>query len=257
MTKILVTGSDGQLGRCIQKIAVNYTNLDFVFHNSKSLDISNTKKIAEVFSTTSFDYCINCAAYTNVEQSEKTPEAAYLVNAKAVNHISRACAENSVKLIHISTDYVFDGEKGTPYLTSDKTNPINEYGKSKLVGEKNIQQTLKEYFIVRTSWLYSEFGKNFYKTIVQKAKTESVLQITDAQVGSPTNANNLAKYLIDLIANNSEDYGIHHFTDGEAMTWYDFARNILKENGLQDKVKLIKAENFRTLAKRPKNSILQ
>jgi len=257
VTKILVTGSDGQLGKCIQKNAENYRNLDFVFHNSQSLDISNTKRIAEVFLTTSFDYCINCAAYTNVEQSEKTPEVAYLINAEAVNHISLACAENSVKLIHISTDYVFDGEKGTPYLTSDKTNPINEYGKSKLAGEEYIQQNLKEYFIVRTSWLYSEFGKNFYKTIVQKAKTESVLHITDAQVGSPTNANNLAKYLIDIIANNSEDYGIYHFTDGEAMTWYDFARNILEENGLQDKVKIIRAENFRTLAKRPKNSILQ
>lgn len=256
MIRILVTGSDGQLGRSIQKIAKTYPKFEFVFLSSKSLDITNTVKIAEVFSANHFDYCINCAAYTNVEQAEKTPEPAFAVNAKALRHISLACSEYVVTLIHVSTDYVFDGEKETPYLTSDITNPINEYGKSKLEGEQHIQKNLKEYFIVRTSWLYSEFGKNFYKTIIEKSKTETVLQITDEQTGCPTNANNLATYILTLIAENSKNYGIHHFTDGKAMTWYDFAKRILKENGLLENVQINRAKNYRTFAKRPKNSIL-
>jgi len=255
--KILVTGSDGQLGKCIQKIADNYSEFDFVFHNSKTLDILKPERISEVFAAEHFDFCINCAAFTNVEQAEKTPIPAFAVNSEAVRFISLACSEYLTSLIHISTDYVFDGEKETPYSTEDKTNPINVYGKSKLEGEKHIQKNLKEHFIVRTSWLYSEFGNNFYKTIVEKAKTETVLQITDEQTGCPTNANNLAAHILNLIAKNSRAYGIHHFTDGVAMTWYDFAEKILKENGLQDEVKLERASNYRTFAKRPKNSILK
>lgn len=254
MTKILVTGSEGQLGKCIQKIAGSNPNFDFVFHNSKSLDITNPEKITEVFSTEHFDYCINCAAYTNVEQSEKTPEQAFLVNAEAVRYLSLACSEYLVILIHISTDYVFDGEKETPYTVLDKTNPINEYGKSKLKGEKHIQRNLKEHIIIRTSWLYSKFGKNFYKTILEKAKTETVLQITDEQIGCPTNAINLASYIVKLIANNDKDYGIHHFTDGEAMTWYDFAKKILTDNELDLKVE---PKNYPTVTKRPRYSVLK
>lgn len=257
MIRILVTGSEGQLGKCIQKIAGNYADIEFVFHSSKTLNITDHKKISEVFSEEHFDYCLNCAAYTNVEQAEKTPEPAFAVNAEAVCHLSLTCSEYRVVLIHISTDYVFDGKKETPYTTFDETNPINEYGKSKLEGEQCIQKSLNEYFIVRTSWLYSEFGKNFYKTIVEKAKTQSVLQITDEQTGSPTNANNLATYILNLVAKNSKAYGIYHFTDGEAMTWYDFAKKILEENSLQNSVQLDRAKNYRTFAKRPKNSMLQ
>ncbi len=257
MTKILVTGAAGQLGKCIQKIASNYPDFEFVFHSSTTLDITNSKKVAEVFSREHFDYCMNCAAYTNVEQAEKTPEPAFAVNAEAVCHLADACSKHQVTLVHISTDYVFDGKKETAYSNFDKTHPINEYGKSKLEGEKHIQKSLKEHFIIRTSWLYSEFGNNFYKTILEKAKTEEVLQITDEQTGCPTNANNLAKYILDLVAKNSKEYGIHHFTDGVAMTWYEFAKKILKENGLQDRVRLDRAKNYRTFARRPKNSVLE
>ncbi|TMM58955.1 dTDP-4-dehydrorhamnose reductase [Maribacter algarum] len=257
MIRILVTGSDGQLGKCIQKIVPKYSKFEFVFHNSKTFDITNPELITEVFSKENFDYCINCAAYTNVEQAEKTPKLAFAINAEAVRHLSLACFEYKVSLVHISTDYVFDGEKKSPYTTSDKTNPINEYGKSKLAGERHIQNNLKEHFIIRTSWLYSEFGKNFYKTIVEKAKTESVLNITDEQTGCPTNANNLAAYILNLVARNGKNYGIQHFTDGEAMTWYDFAKLILKENKLDKNVRLDRAKNYRTFAKRPRRSILE
>ncbi len=257
MIQILVTGADGQLGQCLRKIENQYPEIAFDFYNSKQFDITDDDHIQKVMATKHFDYCINCAAYTNVEQAEQTPELAFAINADAVEKLSKACSEQNCILIHVSTDYVFDGTKNDPYSTSDATNPINVYGKSKLVGEQFIQKTLNKYFIVRTSWLYSEFGKNFYKTIVQKAETEEVLTITTDQTGCPTNANNLAAYMMNLIQTKSEAYGIHHFTDGEAMTWYGFAKKILFENELQDKVRLEKAQNYRTLAARPKNSVLQ
>ncbi|WP_281541797.1 dTDP-4-dehydrorhamnose reductase [Maribacter aestuarii] len=257
MTRVLVTGADGQLGRCIQKISDDFIEMEFEFHTSKTMDITDIQKISSVFSKGNFNYCINCAAYTNVEQAEKTPEPAFEVNAEAVKNLAIACANNKMTLIHISTDYVFDGEKVTPYLPSDQTNPINEYGKSKLKGEGHIQEILKHYFIVRTSWLYSEFGNNFYKTILKKARAGEDLQITNDQIGCPTNANHLAQFILSLIASKSKDYGIHHFTDGEVMTWFGFAQKILKEHNMQGKVKLDKAKNYRTFARRPKNSCLE
>lgn len=257
MIRILVTGAEGQLGQCIQKVADQYADFEFVFHNSKTLDISDPDRISNVFSKVHFDYCINCAAYTNVEQAEKTPEKAFAINSEAVRYLSLACSEYLTVLVHVSTDYVFDGKKESPYFTTDTTNPINEYGKSKLAGEKHIQKILKEHFIIRTSWLYSEFGNNFYKSILEKAKTDTTLKITDGQIGCPTNANHLASHILKLIKVESKTYGIQHFTDGEAMTWYDFAARILKENALEDKVRLDRAKNYRTFAERPKNSVLK
>lgn len=257
MKRVLVTGSDGQLGQCLQKIAEDFPGLDFLFQNSKELDITNFQNVSEVFSKRSFDYCINCAAYTNVEQAEKTPGPAHKINDEGVRILAEHCLSLQVTLIHVSTDYVFDGTKEAGYVPSDKTNPINEYGKSKLKGELHIQELLERYFIVRTSWLYSEFGKNFYNTILSKALAGDDLQITDEQIGCPTNANNLAIYLLRLITKGAKiNYGIYHFTDGEAMTWYDFAKRILKENNLEGSVNLDKAKKYRTFARRPKNSIL-
>jgi dTDP-4-dehydrorhamnose reductase len=257
MTRILVTGAEGQLGKCIQKVAAKYPDFEFEFHSSKTLDITDPLRISEVLSENHFKYCINCAAYTNVEEAEKTPDIAFAINSEAVRQLALACSEYMSILIHISTDYVFDGRKETPYRTTDPTNPINEYGKSKLAGEKHIQKILTEHFIIRTSWLYSEFGNNFYKSILNKANVENRLRITDEQKGCPTDANNLAKYILNLIATERRDFGLHHFTDGEAMTWYDFAARILKENALEDKVQLDRVKNYRTFAERPKNSILK
>jgi len=257
MKNILATGANGQLGKCIRKIAEEYSNYIFHFHDSKTLDITNLKQIEKIFNAHQFEYCINCAAYTNVEQAEKTPESAFAINADGVKNIAQACFKNKTLLIHISTDYVFDGKKNSPYLTNDTTNPINEYGKSKLKGELYIRKLLSNYYIIRTSWLYSEFGKNFYKSILNKAKAGEDLQMADDQTGSPTNANNLAQFILDLIATNKSDFGLIHFTDGMAMTWYDFAHRILVENGLEEKVKLDRAENYRTFARRPKYSVLK
>jgi len=257
MKKILVTGSNGQLGMSIQKICNEFAGLNFTFTTSKSLDITDIDQIQTLFKTKEFDYCINCAAYTNVEQAEKTPQKAFEVNVKGVKNLAEICLKKEVILIHISTDYIFDGKKETPYTVDDIPNPINEYGKSKLKGEQYIQDILKNFFIIRTSWLYSkEFGHNFYKTIIKKAKTQEALYITDDQKGCPTNTDNLAYFILNIIKFKSQDFGIHHFTDNEPMTWYDFAKKILNENQLLDNVKLEKAKNYRTFAARPKNSVL-
>ncbi|WP_034256689.1 dTDP-4-dehydrorhamnose reductase [Arenibacter latericius] len=255
--RILVTGANGQLGLSIKDIAIDYPEMEFIFANSLDLDITDPEMVNDLFQTGSFDYCINCAAYTNVEQAEKTPELAYKVNAEGVKNLSMACKENQVVLIHISTDYVFDGEKGSPYTIHDSTNPINQYGKSKLVGEQYIQQLWRNHFIVRTSWLYHKVhGKNFYKTILEKAKKGDELRIIDKEVGCPTNAANLAKFILDLIATENHAYGLYHFTGEQAMSWYDFAISILEKNNLKETTNVIRDNSYQTLAKRPKYSVM-
>ncbi|MEP1488986.1 MAG: dTDP-4-dehydrorhamnose reductase [Algibacter sp.] len=256
--KVLVTGASGQLGKTIQELFLKNTLcIDFVFFNKEGLDITDQEQVNTVLKGRKFDYCINCAAYTNVEQAEKTPKFAYNINAEAVKNLAKTCKKNKIILIHISTDYIFDGEKKDAYSVNDIPNPINEYGKSKLLGEKYIQNILRDYYIVRTSWLYSKkYGNNFYKTILKKSKTEKELYITDEQVGCPTNAVNLSNFIIKLIHSNNKNFGIFHFCDKMAMTWYDFTKQILKENNLSHKVKLAKVKNYHTFARRPKNSIL-
>ena len=256
MIHVLVTGSEGQLGMSLQKIAQNCSKIQFAFKDKGSLDITYKEQVKEVFEKGKFNFCINCAAYTNVEQAEKTPEIAYSVNAEGVKNLAIACKENGVKLIHISTDYVFDGEKNEGYYPSDIPNPINEYGKSKLKGEHYIQEILNEYMIIRTSWLYSEFGHNFYKSILEKAKRKETIYVTDSQIGCPTNANNLATHILEIIAKQDFESGTQHFTDGKAMSWYDFAIKIIKEHKLDSESKIVKDKNYRTFAKRPTVSIL-
>lgn len=256
MIRVLVTGASGQLGQSIQKIASDYPELQFVFKNSKDLDITGASKMGKVFEDGQYRYCINCAAYTNVEKAESEKEKAFSINAEGVRNIAKSCLKNDVVLMHISTDYVFDGEKKEPYTIDDDPNPVNVYGASKLKGEEYIQEILDAYFIIRTSWLYSEFGKNFYRTILRKAKAGEQLQVTDGQTGCPTQAKNLSKYIINLVGTGSKNYGIHHFTDGAAMT-YGFAEKIPIDNKLGDTVHLEKAKNYRTFARRPNNSVLK
>lgn len=256
MKQVLITGSNGQLGRCIQELSIKFTAFNFIFTTAKDLDIRDAQRVAKFFRSNDFDICINCAAYTNVEQAEKFPEEAFEINAEGAKNLSVCCLEHNVILIHISTDYVFDGTKNSPYTVDDKPNPINEYGKSKFLGEQYIQKLLKNYIIIRTSWLYSEYGHNFYRTIIEKSKTEKKLFVTDAQIGCPTNAMNLALFILDLLSKPIYFHGIQHFTDGEVMTWYDFANKIIKDERLEEKVKLVRDRNYRTFAKRPKNSVL-
>ncbi|MDP2526700.1 dTDP-4-dehydrorhamnose reductase [Maribacter dokdonensis] len=253
MKKVLVTGANGQLGQCLQKIAPSYKELNVIFKSSKELDITDIFGIEEAFVKGNFNYCINCAAYTNVEQAEKTPDIAYKVNAEGVKNLANVCKSYNTTLIHISTDYVFDGEKDEPYTVKDVPNPINEYGKSKLLGEKHIQEIMDNYCIIRTSWLYSEFGKNFYTTILKKAKTDDILKVSNTQLGYPTNAMNLGEFIIGEIKLNEFKYRVYHFTDKIEMTWYQFAVKIINDKKLSNKV-VIFDNNTAYLASRPKNS---
>lgn len=256
---VLVTGANGQLGKTIEELFSNIEDgVHFTFVTKEALNITNATEIKSFFHKTKYDFCINCAAYTNVEQAEKTPDIAYKVNAEGVKYLAEACKETETILIHISTDYVFDGEKNEPYTIDDLPNPINEYGKSKLLGEQHIKNILVKYFIVRTSWLYSKkYGKNFYRTIVEKAKKEATLSLTTQQTGCPTNTVSLATYIYQIITSRDYDFGIYHFCDKKAMTWYDFAKQILIENNLLKNIKLAKDDKYLTFAQRPINSVLK
>jgi dTDP-4-dehydrorhamnose reductase len=209
-----------------------------------------------VFKSKNIDYCINCAAYNNVEKAESEKDKAFKVNAEAVKKLAQICKEHKTVLFHFSTDYVFDGEANSPYSEEDSTNPINVYGASKLQGEENIRKGMQKFFIFRTSWLYSEFGHNFYKTILRKAGEGADLRITSAQTGAPTNANHLARLVLRLIREKNTDYGLYHFSNSGETTWYGFAREILKISGNLDKVQLQKDDSYKTLADRPSYSVL-
>lgn len=256
-TIVLVTGAGGQLGMTFHKHQDTYTELRFVFMDSNTLDITDFEEVKRVFKEIKPDYCVNCAAYTNVEKAEEEPEKAFLINAESVLGLAQICLEHQSILIHISTDYVFDGGKMTPYTVNDTPLPINVYGASKLKGELHIQNIMERYFIIRTSWLYSkEFGKNFYRTILALASKQNELHVTDKQIGCPTDAEHLVTFIVELIRARTKTYGIFHFSDNTPMSWYDFAKQILKENGFEN-TRIVKDNNYRTKAKRPAYSVLR
>jgi len=258
MINVLVTGAGGQLGKTIKALfSKNNYNLNVVFVTKEELDITNSESTHAFFLNNKFDYCINCAAYTNVEQAEKTPEIAFKVNAEGVKYLAKSCKTSDTILIHISTDYVFDGEKSEPYTVDDIPNPINEYGKSKRKGEQYIQEFLKSYFIVRTSWLYSKkHGHNFYKTILEKTKMKAELSVATDQIGCPTKANDLAKFLIKIITVSSASYGIYHYCNKGMTSWYGFANEICKLTKTNTIIIPILSRNLKTIAVRPKYSAL-
>jgi dTDP-4-dehydrorhamnose reductase len=212
--------------------------------------------LLDFFSKNSFTHCINTAAYTNVENAESEPEKAFAINAEAVKNVAISSKENDVVLLHISTDYVFDGKKQTPYLETDPTNPINVYGASKLKGEKYIEEICTKYFIFRTSWLYSQYGHNFLKTILRYAEEGKPLTITTEQTGTPTNANDLAKALLQVIAQDSKDYGVYHYSNCGETTWFGFAEAILQQTEKLKDANLAKTNHYRTFAARPAYSVL-
>lgn len=256
MKKILVTGANGQLGRCIKDAAADFPDFEFVFVPKEDLDIENVAFLKDFFINNSFSYCINTAAYTNVEKAESEKEKAFAINAEAVRNLATICKENDVVLLHISTDYVFDGKKGSPYLETDTTNPINVYGASKLKGEQFIQEICDKFFIFRTSWLYSQYGHNFLKTVLKFAEEGKPLTITTEQTGTPTNANDLAKALLHIVAQDSTDYGVYHYSNYGETTWFGFAQEILRQKDKLKDAKLAKTNHYRTFAARPEYSVL-
>lgn len=256
MMKILVTGANGQLGKCIKDAAADYPDFEFVFASKEELDIENKDSLTDFFKKNNFSHCINTAAYTNVEKAESDKERAFAINAEAVKNLALTCKENDVVLLHISTDYVFDGKKKSPYLETDKTNPINVYGASKLKGEEYIQEICNKFFILRTSWLYSQYGHNFLKTILKYSQEGKPLTITTEQTGTPTNANDLSKALLQIIAQDSINYGVYNFSNSGETTWYGFAKEILKQSGNIKEASLAKTNQYRTFAARPEHSVL-
>lgn len=255
---VLVTGANGQVGQAIQFVAKNYPYINFHFCNSADLDITNPANCESVFNLIQPDFCINTAAYTAVDKAESEPEKAHLINVIGAKNIAATCANFSTKLIHISTDFVFDGTKNQPYTETDLPNPIGVYGQTKLEGEIAIQEVLPAHFIIRTSWVYSEFGANFMKTMVRLATERTSLSVVNDQIGTPTNAVDLANAIMDIILNktNNQKYGIYNFSNEGQCSWYDFAKKIIEINHITVQITPIPTTQFPTPAKRPNYSVL-
>ncbi|MEB8328233.1 dTDP-4-dehydrorhamnose reductase [Flavobacteriaceae bacterium KMM 6897] len=254
--KILITGANGQLGKCIQDVVEDYPEYDFHFKTSTDLDITSQEEINTLFAHEKFDFCINCAAYTAVDKAETDKENAFLVNAEAVKYLAEACKDYDTTLIHISTDFVFDGTKGTPYTEDDLPNPINVYGTSKLKGEQYIQGILNNNFIIRTSWVYSEYGHNFVKTMLRLGEDREELSVVNDQIGTPTYAGDLANAIMEIISTKTTNFGLYHYSNEGLISWYDFAKAIFEIKGIDVKVNPIPSEAYPTPAKRPMYSVL-
>ncbi|REG89321.1 dTDP-4-dehydrorhamnose reductase [Winogradskyella sediminis] len=256
MIRVLVTAKNGQLGQCFQNLAPQYADIEFVFKTSSELDITNKAKIEGAFGSHSFDYCINCAAYTAVDKAEEAIELADKVNHIGAKLLAESCKKFNVTLIHVSTDFVFDGKATVPYLEGDITNPLGVYGKTKLKGEQAILKTLKHYFIIRTSWLYSEYGNNFLKTMLRLAEQRDELGVVGDQVGGPTYAKDLAEAILQIIELKTTHYGIYHYSNEGEISWYEFAKEIFRLSGSSVKLNKIETKDYPTPAIRPKYSIL-
>ena len=227
MKKILIIGGNGQLGNCLNKLSSEYTlAYEFHFTDYDTLDITNQKQINEYFSEYEPHYCINVSAYTTVDLAEQEKEKAFAINAEGVKYLAEACAEKGIDLIHISTDYVFDGNINIPYSEDDFTNPLSVYGASKLEGENLALENNPKTIIIRTSWLYSEFGKNFVKTMLNLFGSKDELNVVADQFGQPTNANDLAEVIMKIISTEEKEYGVFHFSNYPETTWFDFAKKI-------------------------------
>ena len=253
---VLVTGCNGQLGQAIQFITPNFPSINFVFCNSAQLNITNLSNVKQVFKQFNPNFCINAAAYTAVDKAESKPEQARLVNVIGAKNIAAVCKEFSTVLLHISTDFVFDGNATKPYLESDIPNPTGVYGQTKLAGEKAIQELFDNYFIIRTSWVYSQFGNNFMKTMLRLASQRNSLSVVNDQIGTPTNAVDLAEALIKIINSGKNDFGIYNFSNEGQCSWYDFAKKIFEINSININLQPIPTSSFPTPAKRPGYSVL-
>jgi dTDP-4-dehydrorhamnose reductase len=257
MKKIIVIGSNGQLGNCIRKIAPDFElDYEFIFTDSQTLDITNEDQVNKFFADNKPDFCINASAYTAVDLAEKEKEKAFAVNADGVAHLAQACKNSKAALIHVSTDYVFDGETNLCYSEDDFTNPIGVYGESKLKGEELALETNKKTIILRTSWLYSEFNKNFVKTMLNLFSQKEELGIVADQFGQPTNANDLAEAIMNIIEAPQKTYGIFHFSNYPETTWFEFAEKIAELSKSSIQLNALTTEQYPTPAKRPKRSTM-
>ena len=264
---VLVTGANGQLGQAIQFISDNHPEIEFKFCSSSDLDITSKENCKLVFTKFKPDYCINAAAYTAVDKAESEPEKAHLINVIGAKNLAEVCKEFATILLHVSTDFVFDGTSTVlsvknGYTEEDLPNPTGVYGQTKLDGEKAIQETFDNYFIIRTSWVYSQFGNNFMKTMLRLASERDSLSVVSDQIGTPTNAVDLAEVLIKIISSchaelvSASNFGIYNFSNEGQCSWYDFAKKIFEVNNISINLQPIPTSSYPTPAKRPAYSVL-
>lgn len=263
MRRIFVIGKNSQLGKSIKNITINSETINnFIFVGREELDLSSKSMIKRFFKNKAFDIIINCAAYTNVDKAEKEPELANMINNEAVSQMAQAAKDKQAKFIHISTDYVFDGQNDKPYKEIDQTNPINIYGKTKLAGEKAIQKILPtDAIVIRVGWMYSEYGNNFVKTMLRLGKEKKEINIVNDQFGSPTYARDLAEVILQIMncknfKKKNQITEIYHYSNEGKISWYQFAKEIFRIKNINCKVSPILSEYYKTLATRPKFSLM-
>jgi dTDP-4-dehydrorhamnose reductase len=258
MNNILVTGSKGQLGSEFRAIASNYANDNFIFTDVVKLDITNHADVEEFINVHNINTIINCAAYTAVDKAEEQVVLANKVNCLAVANLAKLAKHKNIKLVHISTDYVFDGTNHRPYLESDTPNPKSVYGKTKLDGEQAILSINPENtIIIRTSWVYSIYGNNFVKTMLRLGKARDEISVVSDQIGTPTNAADLAQTILSILPKiNNESVEIFHYSNEGVCSWYDFAKAIFMLSDLDIKLFPIVTDQYPTPAKRPYYSVM-
>jgi dTDP-4-dehydrorhamnose reductase len=256
--KVLITGSNGQLGLSIKNQTGSFPSFQFIYTDVDELDITSVESLKIFFKKNKVDALINCAGYTAVDKAEAERDKAFLINAQAVKNLASLSNEFGYFLVHISTDYIFDGKKTSPYIESDSPNPLSIYGLSKFEGEKEIISLAKNAIILRTSWLYSEYGNNFVKTIQRLAKDRPELKVVSDQVGTPTYAGDLAEAILKIITHKSDFSGvnIYNYSNEGVASWFDFASAIVELDKLDCKVKPITTEEYPLPAKRPFFSVL-
>lgn len=262
---VLVTGANGQLGQSIQFIANQYPNVQFIYTDYQELDITNFESCLTVFAKYKPQFCINTAAYTAVDKAESESDKAHLINAVGPENLAKVCKEFNTILVHISTDFIFDGTSTSLSMTNgyketDIPNPKSIYGQTKLDGEIAIQKNWEKHFIVRTSWVYSQFANNFMKTMLRLASERDNLSVVNDQIGTPTNAVDLAEVLLKIITScqteSHEVFGIYNFSNEGVCSWYDFAAAIFHQKGIEIDLKPIPTDSYPTPAKRPAYSVL-
>ncbi|MFW5793127.1 MAG: dTDP-4-dehydrorhamnose reductase [Bacteroidota bacterium] len=255
---ILVTGSNGQLGKEIQQLSKKYDSFKFFFTDIAELDITKEEKLGKYLKTNKIECIINCAAFTNVEQAENDKANASAINTNAVKNIAEAASKANALLIHFSTDYVFDGKNFKPYTEGDTASPKNIYGKSKFDGEIEVVFNAKRAIIIRTSWLYSAHGHNFVKSILEKAKSNSKLDVVYDQIGTPTYAADLAKAVLDMIpmVKSKIRTEIYNYSNEGVASWYDFAKAITDIKKIKCHINPVLTKDFPSNANRPHYSVL-
>lgn len=258
---ILITGANGQLGSEFKSIKENYADFNFIFVSKEAFNITDEKEVTNFLNKQNIDYLVNCAAYTAVDAAEENETLAQLVNSKGSEILAKACNQTNTVLLHVSTDYVFDGKSSEAYTEESKTAPLSVYGRTKLSGEIAIKANCKAHYIIRTSWLYSTFNANFVKSMLKLAETRDELGIVADQYGSPTYAKDLAKAIMSMIKKTDNGtvknkFGIYHYSNEHTTTWCAFAKEImtLAETGCT--IKPITTEEYPVAAKRPKDSTM-